>query len=134
MLHTLQGILTTVLATLYSLDLVPSATRDCELSTRWQQLFRTKDEPAIRAIQDALQCCGFRSARDMAWPFPPTGVQCSARFDRAMACQGPWTAALERNAGLNFGVVLAVGVLQVSPMWTPCDFRIVVKLTELSAL
>lgn len=113
-LQILQGILTTVLATLYALDLVPSATVGCELSTRWQHLFRTKDAQAIRAIQEALQCCGFRTVKDMAWPFPPTDVQCPARFDRALACQGPWTAALQRNAGINFGVVLAVGVLQVS--------------------
>ncbi|CAN8103518.1 unnamed protein product [Discula destructiva] len=112
-LQALQGILTTVMATLYSLHLVPSAARDCELSTRWQHMFRTKDAQAIRAIQDALQCCGFRSVKDMAWPFPPADLHCSARFDRALACQGPWTIALQRNAGVNLGVVLLVGVLQV---------------------
>lgn len=112
-LHLLQGIITTILATLYAQDLVPSAVRDCELSTRWQALFRSKDEQGIRLIQDAFQCCGFRSVRDMAWPFPPAAVQCAARFDRTMACQGPWTAALRRGAGVELGLVLAVGLLQV---------------------
>lgn len=112
-LQVLQGILTTILATLYFQDLVPSDTRACELSTRWQRLFRTKDALSIKTIQDALECCGFRSVRDMAWPFPPTEVQCAARFDRGLACREPWTGALQRSAGVNFGVVLAVGLLQV---------------------
>lgn len=115
-LQALQGIFTTVLATLYFSDIVPSATRGCELSTRWQQLFRAKDERAIRAIQEALQCCGFRTVKDMAWPFPPTGIQCSARFDRTSACQGPWTNTLQRSAGVNFGVVLAAGLMQASDL------------------
>lgn len=110
----LQGIVTTVLATLYFSDVVPSASMGCELSTQWQHLFRTKDERAIRAIQEAFQCCGFRTVKDMAWPFPPTAVQCPARFDRSLACQGPWTSALQRSAGVNFGVVAAVGIIQVS--------------------
>lgn len=114
-LQTLQGVLTTILATLYFTYLVPSAAGECELSTRWLHLFRTKNAQGIRAVQEALGCCGFRSPKDMAWPFPPADVPCAARFDRAPpACRGPWAAALRRAAGADFGVVLAVGVLQVS--------------------
>lgn len=113
-LQILQGILTTALATLYATDLAPSDTRSCELSTRWQRLFRAKDADTIRTIQDALQCCGFRTVKDMAWPFEPKDVQCRVRFDRGLACQGPWTAALQRVAGVELGLVLAVAVLQVS--------------------
>lgn len=113
-LQSLQGIFTTILATLYSSHILPSDSRECELSTRWQHLFRAKDERAIRAIQEAFQCCGFRTVKDMAWPFPPTNVQCPARFDRSLACQVPWTSALQRSAGVNFGIVAAVAVMQVS--------------------
>lgn len=111
-LQVLQGIATTILATLYFTDMVPSDTRSCELTTGWQRLFRTKNSHAIRAIQEAFQCCGFRSVKDMAWPFPPVDVGCAARFDRSLACRGPWTQALQSSAGVQFGVVLAVGLLQ----------------------
>lgn len=113
-LQVLQALATTVLATLYATHLVPSESWECGLATRWQRLFRAKDARAVRAVQDALQCCGFRSVRDMAWPFPPADIPCAARFDRALACRGPWGKALRRGAGVELGVVLAVGVLQVS--------------------
>lgn len=114
-LQILEGVVTTILATLHGADLAPGAARDCELAARWQHLFRAKDARAVRAIQDALQCCGFRSVGDMAWPFPPADVpRCAARFDRALACRGPWADALRRSAGASLGVVLAVGMLQVS--------------------
>lgn len=114
-LQLLQGILTTVLATLFFQDMVPSEVRDCALSGHWQHLFRDKDAAAIKSIQDALNCCGFRSVKDMAWPFPPAEVRCAARFERDLACQQPWTQALRRSAGGDFGVVLVVGLLQARP-------------------
>lgn len=122
-LQVLQALATTVLATLYATHLAPSESRECELATRWQHLFRAKDVRAVRTVQDALQCCGFRSVRDMAWPFPPTDVPCAARFDRALACRGPWGEALRRGAGVELGVVLAVGVLQVSRNPSPVGGR-----------
>lgn len=91
-----------------------SGPRACELSTLWQRLFRGKDAKTIRAIQDALECCGFRSVKDMAWPFPPADVAtCATRFDRSLPCQGPWAGALQRSAGVEFGIVVAVGLIQV---------------------
>lgn len=119
-LQALQAVATTVLATLYvDHHVAPGDAQDCELATRWLRLFRAKDERAVRAVQDALQCCGFRSVKDMAWPFPPAaGVQrCAERFDRALACREPWAEALRRGAGAELGVVLAVGLMQVS--WCP---------------
>lgn len=109
----LQGILTTVLATLYATYIVPGDAQTCELSTLWQRLFRGKNDQAIRAVQDTFECCGFRSVKDMAWPFPPAAVPCTTRFDRDLACHGPWTSALQRNSGVQFGVVVVVGLLQV---------------------
>ncbi|KUI60662.1 hypothetical protein VP1G_07884 [Cytospora mali] len=112
-IQVLQGILTTVFATLYATHIAPGESGTCELSTIWQRLFRGKDVKSIRAIQDAFECCGFRSVKDMAWPFPPADVPCTVRFDRSVSCQGPWTSALQRNAGVEFGVVIAVGLLQI---------------------
>ncbi|KAK4142010.1 uncharacterized protein C8A04DRAFT_30413 [Dichotomopilus funicola] len=64
-------LLLTALATLFTSPLTTGpAFTTCTLSTQWQSLYSSKNEPAIRAIQDTLNCCGFRSTRDRAWPFP----------------------------------------------------------------
>ena len=110
----LQGVLIVVLATLYTTYMAPGVSRDCGLSTIWQRLFRSKDAQSVKAIQDAFECCGFRSVKDMAWPFPPVDVACAQRFDRALPCLGPWTSALQRSAGVELGVVVVVAILQVS--------------------
>ncbi|KAK7724310.1 hypothetical protein SLS64_000644 [Diaporthe eres] len=109
----LQGIIIVVLATLYTTYVVPGATRDCGLSSIWVRLFRTKDAQSVKAIQDAFECCGFRSVKDMAWPFPPVDIACAQRFDRALPCRGPWTSALQRSAGVELGVIVVVAILQV---------------------
>lgn len=114
----LQGILIVVLATLYTTYMVPGASRDCSLSTIWQHLFRAKDAQSVKAIQDAFECCGFRSVKDMAWPFPPVDVECAQRFDRALPCRDLWTTALQRSAGVGLGVVVLVAILQVCKLPT----------------
>jgi len=73
----------TVLATLAGEHVRAS---DCGLHEVWQGMFHRKDGEGIRAIQDALRCCGFASTRDMAWPFPGSGRDagaCAARYDGA---------------------------------------------------
>ncbi|GAB7335587.1 hypothetical protein MBLNU13_g07920t1 [Cladosporium sp. NU13] len=73
----------TVLATLAGTHLRAS---DCELREKWQGMFHAKDAQGIRAIQEALQCCGFGSTKDMAWPFPGQGRgagECVARAEGA---------------------------------------------------
>jgi hypothetical protein len=42
----------------------------CRASTHWSMLFQHKDAATVRAIQNALRCCGFNSPHDRAWPFP----------------------------------------------------------------
>ena len=116
-LQLLQFALTTILATLLSTaGLVPSPAQSCLLSTRWQRLWSAHDGDAIRAIQDALGCCGYNSVKDRSWPFPRGGsrVDCAAQFGRTAACAGPWMEALRRGSGAGFAVVVGVGVLQVS--------------------
>ncbi|SPO05161.1 uncharacterized protein DNG_07847 [Cephalotrichum gorgonifer] len=120
-LQALQAILTTALATLFLSDVVPSAARNCLLSTTWQRLFSAHDSESVRRIQDALDCCGFNTVRDRAWPFPgqPTSRPCAEVYARTTPCAEPWRMALQRNAGLGFCVVLGVGVLQISALILP---------------
>ncbi|KAG6359999.1 hypothetical protein INS49_011055 [Diaporthe citri] len=118
----LQGIITVVLATLYTTYIVPGATRDCGLSSVWEHLFRTKDAQSVKAIQDAFECCGFRSVKDMAWPFTPVDIACAQRFDRTLPCRGPWTSALQRSAGVEFGVIIIVAILQIASLVFPQHF------------
>jgi len=98
---------------------------DCGLHEVWQGMFHRKDGERIRAIQDALRCCGFASTRDMAWPFPGSGRDagaCAARYDGAgtvsrcfcgSACylQSPRAAA---TAGYHLGFSCRVTVSATS--------------------
>lgn len=115
-LQILQAIVTTVLATLFFSNVVPSSFRRCILGTTWQHLFSTHDAESIRRIQDTLNCCGFNTVRDRAWPFqghPPSERQCAEIYERTTPCFEPWRTALQRSSGWEFGVVLTVGIAQV---------------------
>ncbi|KAK3387319.1 hypothetical protein B0H63DRAFT_469781 [Podospora didyma] len=110
-------ILTTILGTLLATDAIPSPVRECVLESKWKHLWQSHDGDHIRRIQDALDCCGFRTVKDMAWPFPvgshpDDAVSCVARFGRTAACKAPWEEALQRATGVDLAVVLAVAVLQ----------------------
>lgn len=48
----------------------PPPTVTCRLEQSWQARWRAHDADSIRTVQDRLRCCGFRSTRDRAWPFP----------------------------------------------------------------
>ncbi|KAL7809847.1 hypothetical protein V8C44DRAFT_333614 [Trichoderma aethiopicum] len=115
-LQTLQGLLTTVLATLLFEDVLPSTTVECLLDNQWMRMFRAHDGESIRLIQDTLNCCGLNTIKDKAFPWPKTGQKysaCAEMFGRNQACRGPWRAALRSSAGADFGVVVAVGLLQI---------------------
>ncbi|KAG6003222.1 hypothetical protein E4U21_002254 [Claviceps maximensis] len=115
-LQALQALFTTVLATLLFSNVVPSAVRTCLLSTIWQRLFRHHDADAIRRIQDEFHCCGFNTVRDRAWPFPDhkSAGRCADMYGREVSCAQPWLAALQRNSGFDFGIVVAVGLFQIA--------------------
>ncbi|KAG6041856.1 hypothetical protein E4U41_001016 [Claviceps citrina] len=115
-LQAVQALATTVLATLLFSNVVPSAARTCLLSTIWQRHFRNHDADAIRRIQDAFHCCGFNTVRDRAWPFPDhqSARRCAETYGREVSCAQPWARALQRNAGLDFGIVVAVGLFQIA--------------------
>ncbi|KAL6892326.1 hypothetical protein GGI43DRAFT_191691 [Trichoderma evansii] len=114
-LQTLQGLLTTILATLLFQNVVPSETVECLLDNQWMRMWRDHNAEAIRLIQDTLNCCGLNSVKDRAYPFPKKGVTitCPEMFGRDLACRGPWKSALRSSTGTDFGVVVAVGLLQV---------------------
>ncbi|KAK0751373.1 hypothetical protein B0T18DRAFT_485975 [Schizothecium vesticola] len=119
LLQALQLILTTILATLLASDAIPSPVRDCLLETRWKGFWTGHDADSIRRVQDALNCCGFNSMKDRAWPFPHgapedgAGENCAEKFGRTVACREPWKRAMQGGAGLDGAVVVAVGLLQV---------------------
>ncbi|CAK7216736.1 hypothetical protein SCUCBS95973_002907 [Sporothrix curviconia] len=118
-LQLLQLVLSVVLATFFFATAAPSTVRNCLLSTTWQRLFASKNAAAIRHIQDTLDCCGFNSVRDRAWPFAEDlrgggGVPCAERFGRQVACGGRWADRLQRVAGLEGGVSVTITVLQIA--------------------
>ena len=81
-------------------------------------MFHRKDGEGIRAIQDALGCCGFASTRDMAWPFPGAGRKadaCEARFDGTVSRCLDGLRGEERKVGwMLLAVPVGVFVWKVS--------------------
>lgn len=115
LLQRLQLIVVASMATSFSFNITSSTIRKCLLSTRWQQLFSAHDADSIRRIQDAFQCCGFATVRDRPWPFPDhhSSGQCVDTYHRQISCFEPWQASLQQTSGIEFGVILAVGLIQV---------------------
>ena len=75
-------------------------------------MYQTKDVTRVRRIQDALECCGFRSVRDKAWPFPSKEHavdECVRAYGRTKSCGGVW--GRERRMVLGVMVGIAVGGL-----------------------
>ena len=113
---TVLFILDTVLITLASTAL-SGTTLTCKLESRWQQLFIAKDGGTIQAIQDSLKCCGFRTVRDKAWPFPEKGVgaeACVKRFGWQNSCEGIWTAEGRSMLRMMIGVGVGLVAIKVS--------------------
>ena len=83
-----SGLATLALTYLFAPDLLV-----CQLNNQWQSYYHNKDSRAIRAIQDSLHCCGFRSVKDRAWPFKDRTHDddaCVEQIGYARACLGPW--------------------------------------------
>lgn len=105
-----------VVATLAGIHLMPVGGLWCPLHDRWSEMFRAKDGQAIRTIQDAFQCCGFVSTRDMAWPFPDSKHEsnaCVVRYERDQACLEPWRHEEQKIAIILLVVPLAVFLWKV---------------------
>lgn len=109
---TILGLLVyiTVVATLSGTHVSPVGGLGCALREKWQSMF-PKNGRKIKRIQDAFDCCGFRSVKDMPFPFPGHGNTvdtCSQRYDRHIGCEAAWRDKERTVAGLMIGV--AVGV------------------------
>ncbi|RKU44755.1 hypothetical protein DL546_005634 [Coniochaeta pulveracea] len=116
-LQVLQTIFATVLATTFYSDISSDSAQRCLLSTRWQKLWSDHDSAAVRRIQDTWDCCGFNSIKDRAWPFPHKGSpqpDCATQWGRTIACGQPWGGAMRQSAGLEFGIVVVVSLLQLA--------------------
>jgi hypothetical protein len=71
-------------------------------------------DKAIKGIQDALKCCGFRNPHDMPFPFPSKGVTtqvCQAQTGRTRGCAEEWGKREEVAGGL---LTVVAGVLAVA--------------------
>ncbi|TRX94704.1 hypothetical protein FHL15_004476 [Xylaria flabelliformis] len=107
-LHIIQGGLTVIIATLAAQGFAPSQTLNCALERKWQSLWHSHDGRAIERIQNAFDCCGYRSVRDRDWPDP----QCEDIYHRHTSCNVPWGAAMQRTSGLEFTVAVIAGIIQ----------------------
>lgn len=92
----------------------PSPLLRCALETTWKQMYSAHDDAGIRRIQDALDCCGFNSVVDRAWPFPhgAGSATCAQSYGRTTACGVPWMQTAQRRAGMDLAVVLFVALFQ----------------------
>lgn len=116
--NTLIFIYSTAVITLLGTHAAPPAGLDCAWRDKWTAMFRNKNVEAIRTIQQAFSCCGFKHSRDMAWPFPdkehPDTGSCEKTFGHTNGCFGPWKAEEKRTAGLLMGVVGLVFIWQIA--------------------
>jgi hypothetical protein len=123
-----QIICDTIIATLSLVHLIPGSALNCGLETRWTQLYRSKDEGAIRRIQDTFHCCGLNSPVDRPWPFPRGGPsdpnrigadQCQRLTGINTSCMGPWRQAEQMSAGLFLTVALVIFLTKVMLCCSP---------------
>ncbi|KAF3067322.1 putative tetraspanin tsp3 protein [Daldinia childiae] len=106
----LQAILTVVLATLTAEGFSSGQGIECSLERSWQRLWSAHDYRAIERIQDTFNCCGLRSLPDRN---APRGMCQELHRDRGSSCLVPWRATMERTSGFEFGVAVAVGIVQL---------------------
>ncbi|KAE8310799.1 hypothetical protein BDV41DRAFT_566254 [Aspergillus transmontanensis] len=106
-----SGLATLALTYLFAPDLLV-----CQLNNQWQSYYHNKDSRAIRAIQDSLHCCGFRSVKDRAWPFKDRthgDDACVRQIGYDRACLGPWEQEDKSAAWMVFWAAVLVLVVKV---------------------
>ncbi|PGG95209.1 hypothetical protein AJ79_10191 [Helicocarpus griseus UAMH5409] len=101
-------IIPTALASFTISYFTPGDIVGCRLENQWQSYYSSKNANAIRAIQDRLQCCGFRSTRDRGWPFPGGSEHqdCSSTFGYTRSCFAGWQSTQREAAALVFTAAL----------------------------
>jgi len=109
-----QLIYETIVATLALTYILPPSSLECGLDLKWQKLVAANNVKAIKAIQDAFDCCGFRHVKDRAWPLPGQHHSpCGETFGRNDGCLGAWRKAEQIDAGLFVLVAVVVFVIKV---------------------
>ncbi|KAB8220337.1 hypothetical protein BDV33DRAFT_231090 [Aspergillus novoparasiticus] len=111
-----SGLATLALTYLFAPDLLV-----CQLNNQWQSYYHNKDSRAIRAIQDSLHCCGFRSVKDRAWPFKDRthgDDACVRQIGYDRACLGPWEQEDKSAAWMVFWAAVLVLVVKVCSIYT----------------
>ncbi|EIT74655.1 hypothetical protein AO1008_11709 [Aspergillus oryzae 100-8] len=106
-----SGLATLALTYLFAPDLLV-----CQLNNQWQSYYHNKDSRAIRAIQDSLHCCGFRSVKDRAWPFKDRNHgddACVRQIGYGRACLGPWEQEDKSAAWMVFWAAVLILVVKV---------------------
>ncbi|KAL9025133.1 MAG: hypothetical protein Q9196_005995 [Gyalolechia fulgens] len=105
-----------VLATLAVSQMLPSDALTCELFQRWQSLWSAHDGDAIKRIQDAHNCCGFKTIKDRAWPFAGNkGAEtCSIMYEREQNCLPGWRRDRQIHAGLILLVAIGTFLVKAS--------------------
>ncbi|KAG0650076.1 hypothetical protein D0Z07_3227 [Hyphodiscus hymeniophilus] len=101
-----------IVATLAMTYVLPPSSLACGLDQMWQFLYSNKNAKAIRAIQDAFECCGFKTVVDRAFPFSGGRSECAAVFGRDKSCLGEWRKAEQTHAGLFVIVALVVFLIK----------------------
>ncbi|KAI2615131.1 hypothetical protein GGR54DRAFT_309726 [Hypoxylon sp. NC1633] len=109
-LQVIQAVLTVVLATLAAQGFVPGQMLECSLEESWKLLWHNHDGRAIERIQDTFNCCGLRTVKDRGWP---NGRCMDLNKGRHNACLNSWRSSMQRSAGLEFTIAIAVGLLQL---------------------
>ncbi|KAL4788387.1 hypothetical protein BJX76DRAFT_353409 [Aspergillus varians] len=116
LLNQLHTILLTTIATIALAYLFPGNTLACHLEQQWQAFFQQKNAPAIRAIQDRFQCCGFRSIHDRAWPFKDRDHgdnACELQFGYRRSCIEPWGDVQRGASWMVFAAAVGVFLVKI---------------------
>jgi hypothetical protein len=116
--------LNVILLTLSADRLASPSLQSCSYHDQWLRLFKTKNAGAVRKIQDAMNCCGFKNSHDMAWPFPDKEHDqraCEVAFGRTVGCEGGLAEEGRKILAVmvvigGVGVVCVVSSLQVCPV------------------
>ncbi|KAL9595760.1 MAG: hypothetical protein Q9219_006258 [cf. Caloplaca sp. 3 TL-2023] len=113
-LYVVLVIYESVIATLAITQMLPSDALTCGLSQRWQSLWSTHNADAIKRIQDAHNCCGFRTTKDRSWPM--RGNQgadtCRIMYGRERSCLSGWRQDQQIYAGLLLLVAIGTFLVQ----------------------
>ncbi|KAF3931241.1 hypothetical protein ABW19_dt0207502 [Dactylella cylindrospora] len=125
--HLLLLIAPIVLLTNSAQSLGPS---DCQLQGLWRSWFQAKNEAPVHDLQTKLQCCGYKTPLDMAYPFPykpkkgnqgePILADACYKISKEKAgpCYPLWEEQVKTAGGLMVASNSVMAILKVIPRAT----------------